>query len=256
MKRLKRWQIVLIILAALILLGGIVFIIWGSNPLPADPQALSALEDDSLIAIDVEPWLVFRPQSIEPTAGFIFYPGGRVQPEAYAPSARAIAESGYLVVIPSMPLNLAVFAPEVASQIIAAYPEVDCWVIGGHSLGGAMAARYAYRHPQTVQGLVLWAAYPAESDDLSPSDLAVVSIHASQDGVADVDTILASQSLLPTSTSWVLIEGGNHAGFGWYGPQPGDNPRTISLEAQQEQIIMATLDLLDTACPLTTGDQP
>jgi hypothetical protein len=256
MKRLKLWQIVLVVLLALILFGGIAFVIWGSNPLPADPQALSALENDSLVAIYDEPWLVFRPQSIEPTGGFIFYPGGRVQPEAYAPSARAIAESGYLVVIPPMPLNLAVFAPEVANQIIAAYPEVECWVIGGHSLGGAMAARYAYRHPQAIQGLVLWAAYPAESDDLSSSDLAVVSIFASEDGLADEDTMLASRPLLPAGTSWVFIEGGNHAGFGWYGPQSGDNLRTISLEDQQEQVITATLDLLEIACPLTKGNQP
>jgi len=209
---------------------------------------MPALEDDSLVVVDDDPWLVFEPQSTDPTIGFIFYPGGRVPPEAYAPSARAIAEAGFLVVIPPMPLNLAVFAPEVANQIIAAYPEIDCWVIGGHSLGGAMAARFAYRHPHTVQGLVLWADYPAESDDLSSSDLAVVSIYASEDGLADVDTVLASQSLLPANTNWVLIEGGNHSGFGWYGAQSGDNPRTISLEAQQEQVITATIDLLTAAC--------
>lgn len=249
MRRLKRWQIALAIIAVLLLVAGLAFFIWASNPLSADTQALSALESDSLVAVDDQPWLVFRPQWTDPSAGFIFYPGGRVQPEAYAPAARAIAEAGYLVVLAPMPLNLAVFAPEVASEIIAAYPEIDCWGIGGHSLGGAMAAQFAFRHPQTVQGLALWAAYPAESDDLSSSDLTVTSIYASEDGLAEVDTVLASQPLLPKNTTFVLIEGGNHAGFGWYGPQPGDNPRTISLQAQQEQIIKATIDLLSTACP-------
>lgn len=249
MRRLKRWQIILIILGVLLLVGVAAFVIWAGNPLPADPQALSALETDSLVAVETEPWLVFRPQSSDPTTGFIFYPGGRVQPEAYAPAARAIAEAGYLLVVPPMPLNLAFFAPQVAEQVIAAYPEVDCWVIGGQSLGGVMAARFAYRNPGAVQGLALWAAYPAGSDDLSSSDLAVVSIYASQDGLSDVDTVLASQPLLPADTTWVRIEGGNHAGFGSYGPQPGDNPRTISLQAQQEQVIAATLDLLAAACP-------
>jgi hypothetical protein len=248
-KKIKRWQIILLLIAALLLVGGAALVIWGSNPLPADTAALSALEDDSLVTVDVEPWLVFKPQSMDPTAGFIFYPGGRVQPEAYAPAARAIAEAGYLVVIPPMPLNLAVFDAEVASQVIDEYADVNCWVVGGHSLGGAMAARFTYLNPQEIDGLVLWAAYPASSNDLSSSDLEVVSIHASEDGLADVDTILASQPLLPAATTWLLIEGGNHAGFGWYGPQPGDNPRTISRDAQQEQAISATLELIETACP-------
>jgi len=99
-----------------------------------------------------------------------------------------------------------------------------------------------------VDGLALWAAYPAESDDLSSSDLTVVSVYASEDGVAEVDSVLASEPLLPDDTRWVLIEGGNHAGFGWYGPQSGDNPRTISLESQQEQVISATAELLAAAC--------
>ncbi len=248
MRRFKIWQIALALIAILLLLGVVIFVIWAGNPLPAEEQAFAALENDASISVDTEPWLVFKPQSTEPSAGFIFYPGGRVQPEAYAPAARNIAEAGYLVVIPRMPLNLAFFDAEVANQIMASYPEIGCWVVGGHSLGGAMAARFAYRHPDSVDGLALWAAYPAESDDLSSSDLAVVSVYASEDGVAEVDSILASEPLLPPDTRWVLIEGGNHAGFGWYGPQSGDNPRMISLESQQEQVIPATAELLEATC--------
>jgi dienelactone hydrolase len=248
MRRFKIWQIALALIAILLLLGVVIFVIWAGVPLPADEQAFTALEIDASISVDTEPWLVFKPQSTEPTAGFIFYPGGRVQPEAYAPAARKLAEMGYLVVIPRMPLNLAFFDAEVANQIMEFYPEVGCWVVGGHSLGGAMAARFAYRHPESVDGLALWAAYPAESDDLSSSDLVVVSVYASEDGVAEVDSVLASEPLLPPDTRWVLIEGGNHAGFGWYGPQSGDNPRTISLESQQEQVISATAELLEATC--------
>lgn len=248
MKRIRLWQLAIIALVVLLFTATAGFVIWGNNPLPAYNEALSALESDESVLVQQEPWLVFKPGESNPTTGFIFYPGGRVQPRAYAPAARALAEEGYLVVIPPMPLNLAIFAPEVADEIIATYPEIECWVIGGHSLGGAMAARFAYRNPQSVQGLVLWAAYPAESDDLSTSDLAVASIYASEDGVADVDTVLASKPLLPPSTSWVLIEGGNHAGFGYYGPQSGDGARTITLEEQQEQIVAGTVELLDKAC--------
>jgi len=248
MKRIRFWQLAIIALVVVLIMATAGFVIWGSNPLPAHPEAYFSIESNDSISVEQEPWLVFKPGKSIPTTGFIFYPGGRVQPLAYAPAARAIAEEGYLVVIPSMPLNLAIFASDVADEITATFPEIDCWIIGGHSLGGAMAARFANRNPHTVQGLVLWAAYPAESDDLSSNNLEVASIYASKDGVADVDTVLASQPLLPASTSWVLIEGGNHAGFGYYGPQSGDGTRTISLEEQQEQIITGTVELLDKTC--------
>jgi pimeloyl-ACP methyl ester carboxylesterase len=249
MTRLKTWQIVLGLIVILLLVGLVAFIIWGSNPMPADPSALSALESDMIVSVESQPWLVFTPQSDIPTSGLIFYPGGRVQPEAYTPPARSIAEAGYQTVIAPMPLNLAIFGADTAEQIIEAYPEIDCWVIAGHSLGGAMAARFAYQNPQSIDGLVLWDSYPPESDDLSSHNLAVASIYASADQSEPQDKVIKGKPLLPPDTSWTLIEGGNHAGFGWYGPQPGDHARTISLASQQQQVIQATLDLLNTACP-------
>jgi len=107
-----------------------------------------------------------------------------------------------------------------------------------------MAARFAYQHPEAAQGLVLWAAYPASSDDLSGYPLAATSIYGTLDGLATGDKIDASRPLLPSDTQWVPIEGGNHAQFGWYGPQSGDNKATISQEVQQEQIVAATAGLL------------
>ena len=107
-----------------------------------------------------------------------------------------------------------------------------------------MAARYVYRHPGAVQGLVLWAAYPATADDLSSSGIAVASIYGSLDGLATPDKIAASRPLLPPDTRWVEIQGGNHVQFGWYGDQAGDLPALISREAQQARIVQATLALL------------
>jgi pimeloyl-ACP methyl ester carboxylesterase len=129
--------------------------------------------------------------------------------------------------------------------VIAAYPEIQHWAVGGHSLGGAMAANYAKNHPDTVDGLALWAAYPASSDDLSVSGLHVVSIFASLDGLATGEKIDASRPLLPADTVWVSIADGNHAQFGWYGDQAGDNPATISRQEQQDQVIQATVNLLE-----------
>jgi cell division inhibitor SulA len=50
--------------------------------------------------------------------------------------------------------------------------------------------------------------------------------------------------LLPETAVKALILGGNHAQFGWYGNQEGDNQASISREAQQEQAVKACLDLL------------
>jgi pimeloyl-ACP methyl ester carboxylesterase len=196
------------------------------------------------VVVETDPWLIFRPVEREPTIGLILYPGGRVDPRAYAPTARAIAEEGYLAVIVPMSLNLAFFAPGRAAEVMAAYPEIERWVVGGHSLGGAMAANFASQNPKSVQGLVLWAAYPAGGDDLSRRDLAAVSIYGTRDGLATVDEIDASRPLMPLDTHWLAIEGGNHAQFGWYGPQSGDNPATISRVDQQALIVDGTVELL------------
>jgi dienelactone hydrolase len=176
--------------------------------------------------------------------GLVVYPGARVDPRAYAPAAQGIAAQGYLVVIVPMPLNLAVLAPDAAAAVLAGYPEVRRWAIAGHSLGGAMAARFAYTHPGAMQGLALWAAYPAADNNLGVSGLTVVSIYGSRDGLATTEKIDASRALLPAETRWVRVEGGNHAQFGWYGPQDGDNAATVTREAQQAQVIDATLEML------------
>jgi len=167
-----------------------------------------------------------------------------VDPRAYASTARGLAEDGYLVVIVPMPLDLAFFAPGRAAEVMAAFPGIKNWAIGGHSLGGAMAANFARNNRDAVHGLVLWAAYPASSDDLSSSQLGVSSIYGTRDGLATLDKIEASRPLLPPDTQWIAIEGGNHAQFGWYGPQSGDNEATISREEQQAQIVAATLQIL------------
>lgn len=230
------------VLAALILVG-----VRLANPLGPMQEAVAVLEaPPDEISITDNGWWVFRPAGPQREVGFIFYPGGLVEPRSYAPFAAAIAAQGFPVFLVPMPLNLAVFDSEKAGQVIAAHPEIDTWAIGGHSLGGAMAARYAFNHPELIRGLALWAAYPEESADLSlRTDLQVVSIFASEDGLATPDKIEESRPLLPPTTEFVLIEGGNHAGFGWYGEQSGDGAATISREQQQALTVEATVAMLE-----------
>lgn len=234
----------LAVLGLLVVIVTVGFVAWGTTPAQPMPEALEALQPDARVDITINEWFVFKPLTTQPNTGLILYPGGRVDPRAYAPMARQIAGQGYLVVIVRMPLNLAVFNPNAAEKVIFAYPEIQHWAVGGHSLGGAMAANYASQHPGAVQGLVLWAAYPASSDDLSASGLHVVSIFGSLDGLATGEKIDASRPLLPADTTWVSIGGGNHAQFGWYGNQAGDNPALISRIEQQAKVLDATLELL------------
>lgn len=234
------------LLAALAFAGVVAFLVWAYTPLGPTPEAMTALQSDSQVAVGQSHWIVFWPADDARNTGLILYPGGRVDPRAYAPMARAIAAAGYPTVIVPMPLNLAVFGVDRADDVRAAYPQIERWAIGGHSLGGAMAAAYAYRHPGAVQGLVLWASYPAGNNSLADrDDLAVVSISGSLDGLATPEKVEASRPLLPADAEFLVIEGGNHAQFGWYGPQSGDNAATIPHEAQQAQTVDATVRLLE-----------
>jgi pimeloyl-ACP methyl ester carboxylesterase len=250
MSKLKIVLFVLLLGLAVALAG---FVIWAETPLGPMPEAVAALETDGAVRVETEPWLEFWPQDRTPTSGMIIYPGGRVDPRSYAPAARALAEEGYLAVITPMPLNLAVFDSGAAAGVIEAYPEIETWVVGGHSLGGVMAAGYAEANADAVDGLLLWASYPADDALAARSKPAVLSIYATNDGLSTLEDIEASRANLPPETRWVEIAGGNHAQFGWYGEQPGDGQATISHLEQQEQIVAATADLLERLTAEETG---
>lgn len=229
--------------AVFILLIG-AFVTWASITNPIMPVAQAALESDAQVQVTVGDWLVFAPRDRQPETGLIFYPGGRVDYRAYASYARAVASEGYLVVIVRMPLNLAVFNSRAAASVVRSYPSVRNWAIGGHSLGGSMAASYAYRRPDRIKGLALLASYPASSTNLADADIPTVSIFGTNDGLATADKIESSKSLLPEDTIYVAIEGGNHAQFGDYGEQTGDGPAAIERAEQQAQAAAATVHLL------------
>lgn len=98
---------------------------------------------------------------------FIFYPGGLVRPQAYEWLGVALAPLGVRTVIPVFMADLAITAPNRATQLLDKLSDYERVVIGGHSLGGAMAARYALNNIDNVNGLVLMAAFSVENDNLS-----------------------------------------------------------------------------------------
>jgi pimeloyl-ACP methyl ester carboxylesterase len=230
----KNWRWLLLALMAFVVVLSVGVVV-ATRPAEPMPQALAALQSDTQVEAATRQWIVFTPRAREPSAGFIFYPGGLVDARAYAPMARDIAAQGYLVVIVPMPLNLAFFDANRAKEVIANYPAIKRWVIGGHSLGGVAAAMFVKNHLQAIQGLAFWASYPAEA--LTDAPVRVLSIYGTQDGLSTPAKINNSRALLPANAQFVAIQGGNHAQFGWYGAQSGDGSATISREEQQRQIV-------------------
>ncbi len=205
---------------------------------PAFPEATALAQT----AQTSQGWYVFQPA--QPTdTGLIFYPGGLVDPAAYAPLMKSLSDQGITTVIVPMPLDLAIFGVNKATDVIAAYPEIKHWIISGHSLGGSMAAEFVKGHPSAVDGIAFMAAYPADSTNLSALPIKVVSIHGSNDGLATEPKIQNSLKNLPADTKVVTIDGGNHAQYGNYGPQAGDGAATISREEQQRQTTVAVMEL-------------
>lgn len=165
-----------------------------------------------------------------PLVGFIFYPGGKVEAEAYYPLMAECAKNGILSVICQMPFNLAVFDIDAANGIKEKFPEIDSWYIGGHSLGGSMAASYFEKNISDLDGLILLGSY--STADLSSSNASVLSIYGENDRVMNRKKYEENKKNLPSNTQEYIIKGGNHAGFGMYGHQIGDGDANITNEAQ------------------------
>lgn len=228
MKKKLKWLIPLLLL--LLLAGG--FLIYTAVYYHADATALEALRSDETVLISrVDTGWFFDGPSEEDA--LIFYPGGKVEAEAYAPLLRALAAEGTDVFLVEMPFRLAIFGKNKADDVLSRY-EYANWYIGGHSLGGAMAASYAAEHPDRLTGVLLLAAYPTKRLDES---LVVVSVYGSEDGVLNRKKLAKGRSYMPTSFYEYVIPGGNHAQFGNYGRQSGDSPARIPAAEQQAETV-------------------
>jgi hypothetical protein len=234
----KRWKRLGIGIAASAAAAGIALTVYAGDDYRAGEEALAALVSDETVEVELlSDGFVFA--ASEAKAGLIFYPGGKVEYRAYLPLCHKIAAGGIDCFLLEMPCNLAVLDINKADSIFEnyTYPE---WIIGGHSLGGAAAAIYAADHKEQVQGLLLLGAYPTKQ---LGADLYVLELYGSEDRVLNRDRLLKGNDFLPVHTVREEIPGGNHAGFGSYGPQKGDGPAGISGEEQQEITAQRTADM-------------
>lgn len=242
----RPWRGALVVLT--LALAGLVG--WWTLAAPeADPAAVLAVEVDAAVRVVREDGLL----AVHPAAGpsqraVILYPGARVAPEAYLATVRPlVAATGVSVYVPSFPLRLAVLAPDRASDVRAAHPEVTEWWVGGHSLGGAMAAGHvADQPPGTYRGLLLLAAYPPGEGIAGRDDLVVLSLVGGRDGLTTIDDVERRRALLPADAEVVVLDGVNHAQFGRYGSQAGDGVATVDGAAATSAIADALVAVVGT----------
>ena len=172
--------------------------------------------------------IVFKPEKVK--AGFIFYPGGKVEYTAYIPLMEELAKKDILCVLLKMPLNLAVLDVDGAEGIKEMFSETENWYLGGHSLGGSMAATYLSENISEYEGIVLLGSY--STADLSKENIKALSVFGSEDKVMNKEKYDENKPNLPDGFAEEIIDGGCHAYFGMYGAQDGDGTPTITNEEQ------------------------
>ncbi|HDR7795544.1 TPA: alpha/beta hydrolase [Bacillus luti] len=226
---MKKWmKIVLYSLLGIFIMGSITFFVWSQFTYKPTKEALSLVDDKQN-----EENIVFGEK--EAKIGIIFYQGAKVEVEAYSYLGEALAKDEHFVVMPKLPLNLAIFGINEVDSVIEKYPEVQKWYVAGHSMGGAMISRYAFQHEEKVNGIIFLGSYPA--DDFSTKQIPMLSIYGEVDALATVEKIENSKKLMSENTTMHMIKGGNHANFGMYGEQKGDNASLITPKAQRDETV-------------------
>lgn len=226
----RNFLIIIGITLLIIIAGSLIYLNQSYSPLAANQQYL---EKGNVSEYDKYYHFVSESDGND---AVIFYPGAKVEEEAYAPLCDKLNQADFSVFLVKMPFNLAIFDKDRASHIIKEYNEqVNNWYLVGHSLGGAMAASYlAEQDINYYSGLIFLASYPPEDTNFNDENIRVLSITASEDEVMNKDKFTETKENLPSDTIFNTINGGNHAGFGNYGPQKGDGKRNINREKQWE----------------------
>ncbi len=230
-RRVLSWVVSVLVGIVVVAVGGI--LIWSQvGVMAAEADPLKSVQTNTAITVtDAEQGIVLSPADGESDLGLVFVPGAKVDPWAYAAILQGVvADEGVTVVITRPWLNLAFFDLRGLDAFTSAAPSIDTWIVGGHSLGGVRACQLA----ADADALLLFGSYC--SGDVSQSDLAVLSISGSEDGLSTPQKIDDARHLLPADAEMVQIDGASHASFGDYGPQAGDGTPTISDDEMHAQV--------------------
>lgn len=230
---MKKRYIILIIILILIIGFSVYYVNDYSH---SDSTALSYINGSENVSVTHASNGLFIDGKGNDTA-LIFYPGAKVEYSAYLPLMNQIAAQGVDVYLVQMPFNLAFFGQNSADDIIK-NSNYSHYIMSGHSLGGVAASGYASKHD--VDGLVLLAAYPSEEID-KPT----LSIYGSEDKVLNIKKYNESKSLIKGNFTEHIINGGNHAQFGNYGLQKGDDNAGINSTLQQNETASEIINFIN-----------
>lgn len=231
-KGLKPVQKIIITTAVSILLIAVAFFAYLEVYYHAGSEAEEYLKSSSRVKVE-EYRNMYRFDGPGSSTAVAFYPGGKVEETAYAPLMHRLAEQGVDCFLLKLPFRMAVLAPNAADDIIGEY-EYGRWFLMGHSLGGIVAAEYNAKNADDTDGVILLASYPTEP---VPESERMLSIYGTEDGCLSEEEYDSSRGLWPKVWSERIIKGGNHSGFGYYGPQKGDGEAEISAHEQQSMTI-------------------
>lgn len=250
-KRTTIWRRIRVIWVTLGITATVVFAVWSLLAFRASADAREALRGGGGITVTGTEGLIgFVPAGAPRNVGLIFFAGALVDPVAYAPLTRAVAEAGfpaYLVALPRRGAFGGADDPQLDARAdsILGSAEGRAWVVGGHSRGGVVASTIAARRPSAIAGLVLIGTSHPRDVNLSSLEVPVAKIVGTHDGLASPEEVRANDGLLPQTTDWTWVEGGNHSQFGWYGFQPGDRRAGVARTEQQQLMIAAVIDALE-----------
>ena len=247
---LQRIRRVWVIVGSLAFIG---FVLWCLIAYRASSIAQAGLTSDSLVTVTPGPshWTFAPTHPREPGVNLIFLSGALVDPVAYAPLLHATAARGYPSYLVALPWRGAfgrADREDFLDQIRSVMDTIPGpWVVAGHSRGAKIAALLARQPTPRMRGLILLGSTHPRDFSLADSRLTVTKVYGTSDGVASAADVLANAALLPPSTHWIPIEGGNHNQFGYYGFQPGDHWASISRAEQQTATLTAVLGALQAA---------
>ncbi len=174
-------------------------------------------------------------------SALIFYPGAKVEYTAYIPLLMNISNNGVDCFLVEMPFNIAFFGKDRADDIINndSY-HYSNWYLSGHSLGGIVASDYTSDHTNQLKGLILVASYP-NKNITTPTLL----VYGSNDNVLNKKSLEESKSYIKGELNETIINGANHAQFGFYGQQDKDGIASISQDEQINKTVTSILEFIN-----------
>jgi hypothetical protein len=162
--------------------------------------------------------------------GVLFYGGALIDPRSYSIMAKELSDvHGLAVAVPIFPSDVAYLGCSGTNRLslaASAFPDVEKWILVGHSMGGigAQVDLWNARNEtdSDLGGLVLMGSYIRQdlgcgAIDFSQTNIPMASVFGELDGLVNRTRFELGQEFLSANDTFFLdVMGGNHGYFGYY----------------------------------------